>query len=212
MGMTDRPTALDMFCCGGGASEGLRRVGFDVVGIDIDPQPHYPFPFICADVLTLDPTWISTFDFVWASPPCQRYTANAKQKGTSEQHPDLIEPTRQLLLSAGVPFVIENIPAAPLRNDLMLCGSMFNLRLVRHRIFECHGFSVKQPEHGTHDPNYITVTGHPGGSSRRDGSTHFGSTAEWREAMGIDWLPGNKLREAIPPVYAEYIGKGFIGG
>lgn len=198
--------ALDLFCCGGGASQGLRNAGFDVTGVDIAPQPHYPFPFIHLDVLVLNPAWIATFDFVWASPPCQRYTANARQKRTSQNHPDLVGPVRGMLLKTGVPFVIENVPAAPLRVDLLLCGSMFGLRLVRHRIFEIHGFAVYQPEHREHDPDYITVTGHPGGSSRRDGGRHFGSTAAWREALGIDWLPANRLREAIPPAYAELIG------
>lgn len=201
-----RPLAIDLFCCGGGASMGLQRAGFSVIGIDIEKQPHYPFPFIQADVTTLSPEWLSSFDFVWASPPCQSFTNHARQKGTADNHPNLIPPTRALLDASGLPYIMENVPAAPLRNDLMLCGSMFGLKLVRHRIFETQGFSVPQPEHGEHHPEYVTVTGNPGGSSKRDGGQHFGSTEQWREAMGIDWLPASRLKEAIPPAYSEHIG------
>jgi DNA (cytosine-5)-methyltransferase 1 len=202
----NKPLALDLFCCGGGAGMGLHLAGFSVVGIDIEPQPHYPFPFIQADVNDLTAEWVGSFDFVWASPPCQRYTRNARQKGTAETHPDLVTPTRWLLQRAGLPFVIENVPDAPLRQDLLLCGSMFGLKLVRHRVFETHGFTVAQPDHGEHHPEYVTVTGNPGGSSKRDGGQHFGNTAAWREAMGIDWLPASRLKEAIPPAYSEHIG------
>lgn len=204
-----RPLALDLYCCGGGASMGLYRAGFNVLGVDKELQPHYPFPFLWEDVRDLSPSWISSFDVVWASPPCQRYTKNAKQAGTADSHPDLVGPTRDLLVAAGRPWVIENVLEAQhdLRRDLLLCGAMFDLRLVRHRIFECEGFTVAQPEHVPHRPDYVTVTGHPGGSSTRDGGIHFGTADQWREAMGIDWLPASKLREAVPPAYAEYIGK-----
>lgn len=204
-----RPWILDLFCCGGGAAMGLSRAGFNVVGVDIEKQPHYPFPFLQADVTMLDPEWLSGFDAVWASPPCQRYTRNAKQKGTSEDHPDLVAPTRNILDSLGVPYAIENVPEAPLRADLLLCGSMFGLKVVRHRIFESN-VAMEQPEHGEHHPDYITVTGHTGGSSTRDGGQHFGNIAAWREAMGIDWLPASKLKEAIPPAYSEHIGRALV--
>ena len=186
---------------------GLSRAGFNVIGVDIEKQPHYPFPFLQADVLELDPEWIGSFDAVWASPPCQAHTRHAKQKGTAHKHPDLIAPTRELLDKIGLPYVIENVLDAPLRVDLMLCGAMFGLKVVRHRNFEVSGFEISQPEHPPHHPEYITVTGHPGGSSKRDGGAHFGSTEQWREAMGIDWLPASKIKEAIPPAYSEYIGK-----
>jgi DNA (cytosine-5)-methyltransferase 1 len=205
-----RPLAIDLFCCGGGASMGLYRAGFSVVGIDIEKQPHYPFPFIQADVTTLTSEWVSSFDFVWASPPCQSFTRHAKQKGTAQNHPNLIPETRALLDAAGLPYVMENVPDAPLRTDLMLCGSMFGLKVVRHRIFETCRFLVNQPAHGEHHPEYVTVTGHPGGSSKRDGGTHFGNTEQWREAMGIDWLPASRLAEAIPPAYSEHIGRAAL--
>src|SRR5690242_11265009 len=96
-----RPKALDLFCCAGGASEGLRRAGFDVVGVDIEPQPHYPFPFIQADAMTLN---LQGFDFVWASPPCQAYTLC--QRIRDREHPDLIGPTRDKLNASGIPYCI----------------------------------------------------------------------------------------------------------
>lgn len=189
---------------------GLYRAGFNVVGVDIEKQPHYPFPFLQADVLTLDPDWLASFDAVWASPPCQAFTRHAVQKGTADKHPDLIEPTRSLLDTLDLPYCIENVETAPLRPDLMLCGSMFGLKLVRHRVFEVSSFVVAQPEHGEHHPDYITVTGHAGGSSKRDGGTHFGNTEQWKEAMGIDWLPGSKIKEAVPPAYSEHIGQAMV--
>lgn len=188
---------------------GLSQAGFEVTGIDIGKQPHYPFEFLQADVLELDMDFIKGFDAIWASPPCQRFTAGAKQMGTSENHPDLVAPTRDLLEDSGLTYVIENVPAAPLRKDLMLCGSMFNLRLVRHRIFESN-VPLTQPEHGKHHPEYITIYGNAGGSSKKQGSTHYGNTDTWREVMGIDWLPGSRLKEAIPPIYAYHIGKDLI--
>lgn len=182
--MRRRPSALGLFCGGGGACEGLRRAGFAVTGVDIAPQRHYPFPFVRADVLSLDPTWLEGFDLVWASPPCQRFTRYAHQARTAQDHPDLIDPTRALLAAAEVPSVIENVPESPLRVDLTLCGAMFDLRLVRHRVFELSGFKVDQPAHVPHRPDYVMVTGETGGSSRRDGGAHFGLVADWREAMG----------------------------
>lgn len=208
--MTKRPWIVDLCCCGGGASVGLYRAGFNVVGVDINPQSHYPFPFLQADVTTLDPEWIGQFDAVWASPPCQRFTRHARQKGTADNHPDLIGPVRDLLVTVGLPYVIENVPEAPVRPDLILCGAMFGLKVVRHRHFEVSGFVVEQPEHVEHAPDYITVTGHPGGSSKRDGGAHFGNTAEWKEAMGIDWLPASKIKEAVPPAYGQHIGAAML--
>ena len=195
----------DLYCGGGGAARGLSNVDFAVIGVDIKPQPYYPFPFIEADVMSLDADWFKGFDAIWASPPCQRYSLNAIQHQTVEDHPDLIVPTRELLDSTGLPYVIENIPNAPIRKDLLLCGSMFGLRLIRHRIFESN-IRLTQLEHGDHHPYFITVTGHPGGNSSRDGNAHLGTMEEWQEVMEIDWLPARTLAEAVPPAYAEHIG------
>lgn len=207
--------ALDLFCCGGGATKGLQQAGFEVTGVDIEDQRKYYIGdhFVQADVLSIFTEYIQEFDFVWASPPCQKYSNLTKQTaGASDKHPDLVDPVRQMLLQAGVPFVIENVVGAPVRKDLMLCGKMFDLNVARHRLFEIEGFTVQQPDHVyPHPGRVITVTGNPGGSSKRDGTKNYGNTAEWREAMGIDWLPARLLKEAIPPAYAKYIGDQFKG-
>src|SRR5690348_14772063 len=112
---------------------GLRRAGFDVVGFDIEPQPHYPFEFHQQDALIVD---LSGFDFVWSSPPCQAYSMYSRNLGTASSFPDLIAPVREKLQASGLPWVIENVPGAPLRGDVLLCGTMFGLPLLRHRYFE----------------------------------------------------------------------------
>lgn len=198
------PRALDLFCCAGGASMGLHRAGFEVVGVDIDPQPRYPFEFHQADAMTFP---LDGFDFVWASPPCQRFSALATREDLSG-YPDLVDPIRQRLVASGVPWCIENVPGAPLRRDLMLCGGMFGLRSYRHRHFEC-SFPIDQPEHPKH-----TVRVNRRGENRREHWARGGFITITGdvgiycgpEAMGIDWMSGNEMSEAIPPAYAEYIG------
>lgn len=152
------------------------------------------------------------FDLIWASPPCQKYSHQTKQHSTKENnHPDLVDPVRQILKQTGKPYVIENVINAPLREDLMLCGKMFDLEIARHRIFEIEGFSTEQPEHPfPHLGRVITVTGNTGGSSKRDGESRFGTVEEWRKAMQIDWLPARLIKEAVPPAYSEYIAKEML--
>src|SRR5512139_314282 len=144
------PRILDLFCGAGGAAVGYHRAGFDVVGVDINPQPNYPFEFVQADALwalqqlqvgSLLDYHLSDFDAIHASPPCQRYSTATKRNGTELEHPDLIGPTRELLQATGLPYVIENVVGAPLRDSILLCGSWFALgadgyRLKRHRLFE----------------------------------------------------------------------------
>ncbi len=203
---------LDLFCGAGGTSTGLALVGFEVTGIDIIKQPNYPFKFIQMDATKVSISFIKKFDLVWASPPCQLFTIAknlriAQGKKTSSLN--LIPQTRKLLLKAGVPFVIENVPKAPMRKDLMLCGSMFNLKVRRHRIFES-SFKMEQPicNH--------KVQGRPIGVyyCMNDNIPNGGRTArnlqEGRDAMGINYMSWNELKESIPPKYAEYIGKQFI--
>ena len=110
---------LDLFCCEGGAGMGLHRVGFDVTGVDINPQPRYPFRFVQGDALAQD---LTGFDFVWASPPCQRYTMAQNAAKNAHNHPDLVGPVRDMLTAWGGPWIIENVVGAPLRNPVQVCG------------------------------------------------------------------------------------------
>jgi hypothetical protein len=127
-----RPRALDLFCGAGGASMGLHRAGFEVVGVDACPQPEYPFAFVQADALTFP---LDGFAFVWASPPCQAFTAYKRRTDHVRPRRNLIPAVRARLAAAGVPYVIENVVGAPLRVPVMLCGSMFGLDVQRHRLF-----------------------------------------------------------------------------
>ena len=122
-----RKKALDLFCGAGGASDGLARAGFEVHGIDHVDQPEYPYPFERRDVLTLSPRELREYDIIWASPPCQKFTAYKRRKGHVRPSVNLIPQTRRLLRRAGVPYIIENVPGAPLEDPIMLCGSMFGL-------------------------------------------------------------------------------------
>jgi DNA (cytosine-5)-methyltransferase 1 len=204
-----RLRCLDLFCGAGGASAGLSRAGFDVVGIDIAPQPRYPFEFIQADA-TCPPVDLGDFDFVWASPPCQRWTPHAQQRGTSEDHPNHIDTTRALLIAWGGLWCMENVPRAPLRHPVALTGCMFGLNTYRRRHFEC-SFAVLAPEPGRPfgpktRPGSVTISGHSGGGSTRDGWRN-GNGAAWKEALGIDWMLNREMAEAIPPAYSEFIGR-----
>ena len=208
---------LDLFCCAGGAGMGYRNAGFEVVGVDIKPQPNYPLPFIQYDVLRLDRKFIATFDAVHASPPCQSYSDLAKRNGNADAWPRLIEPVREILVSTGLPYVIENVEGAPLINPVMLCGTMFKgLRVLRHRLFEAN-FPIVPRKHGKH-PKVHTF------DKRK---SHYGKTndmrdfvqvtgggnctiAAARDAMQIEWMTKGELNEAIPPAYTEFIGKQLL--
>ena len=191
---------LDLFCGAGGSAVGLTRAGFEVVGIDIKPQPHFPFEFHQADALTYP---LEGFDAYWASPPCQRYCPMSNKRAT---HPDLLGPIRERLLSTGRPWIIENVPGAPMRADVVLCGSMFGLKVRRHRWFELSwAMSVKTHCDHKGQGRPITVTGHGGGNPRPH--SWKGVKAEWPQYMGMPWATPEEATQAIPPVYAEFLGK-----
>lgn len=149
------------------------------------------------------------YDFIWASPPCQAHSrATLSQRESGTKYPDLIEATRDLLQNAGPPWAIENVPDAPIRRDLMLCGSMFGLRLVRHRHFELSfPLSVLAPP-CQHPAVPVAVAGHstPSWSRAKNGGKNF-TLQERYDAMGIDWMDRNSLSLAIPPAYSEFIGQ-----
>lgn len=192
------PLALDLFCGAGGASMGLYQAGFDVIGIDINPQPRYPFRFIQANALQ-PPLDLSRFDLIWASPPCQAYTVARVIHGRDD-HPDLVADVRQMLDDYGAPYVIENVPGAPVRPDLVLCGSQFGQpRLKRHRWFETSFPSFALVPPCSHAKDLVSVFGHGGHIYR--------GVAEWRIVMGIDWMTRDELSQAIPPAYSEFIGR-----
>lgn len=194
---------------------GLHRAGYEVTGIDIKPQPRYPFTFIQADALH-PPIRLDDYDFIWASPPCQAHTA-LKVLHNAKSHPDLIPPTRAMLEASGKPWAMENVPGAPLRNAIVLCGSMFGLgcdgaELRRHRLFET-SFLVQPPkcQHGR-QPVIGIYGGHQRNRKRSRGKNHESpnfTAHDGHRAMGIDWMTLNELSQAIPPAYSEFIARAF---
>jgi DNA (cytosine-5)-methyltransferase 1 len=205
------PKLLDLYCCAGGAGTGYHRAGFDVTGVDINPQPNYPFTFHQGDALTYLAGHWHEYDAIHASPPCQDHSITRHHHKRPHGTGDLLAATRRGLIALPVPWVIENVPGAPMRADYRLCGCMFGLPgLRRDRWFETswRGFDLRPPCYHA-DPT-ITVAGHPGGTSTRDGTNGFGTVAAWREAMGIDWMTARELAQAIPPAYAQHIGEQLL--
>lgn len=205
-----RPKLLDLFCGAGGAAMGYYRAGFDVVGVDIKPQPRYPFEFHQADALEYCAEHGDEFDAIHASPPCQDYIPTIPRlHGTAHFLPE----TRKLLESRNIHWIIENIPGAPMRADYRLCGCMFGLpRLRRQRLFETswRGFALLPSCHHTEHP--ISVTGHgiPSGHFYRDKLKYPEYIRLAKAAMGIDWMSRDELSQAIPPAYTEFIGKQLL--
>jgi DNA (cytosine-5)-methyltransferase 1 len=176
---------------------GYHRAGFEVVGVDIRPQPRYPFEFIQADALEVLRGWICLtgggFDAIHASPPCQAYAAATFARGDPAAHAELIPPTRALLEVSGLPWVIENLPEAPIRRDFLLCGSMFGLEVRRHRAFE------------TNWSRFELVAGCAGHAELQP-FMHKGERA-YADAMGCEWMTKREARQAIPPAFTEHIGR-----
>jgi DNA (cytosine-5)-methyltransferase 1 len=209
-----KPRILDLFCGAGGSATGLHRAGFEVVGVDIKPQPRYPFEFHMADAITFP---LDGYDAYWASPPCQGYmnASHIPVVGTRHKSAErLIEVIRERLLSTGKPFIIENVPGAPLKNFVQLSGPMFNLKVIRKRWFECHDFEPgllppPQTYKNARAAGYIPYN--KGETTQRN----INLRQIWYKpsvsiAMGIDWMQMLELNQAIPPAYSEFLGKSLM--
>lgn len=201
--------ALDLFCKAGGATAGMQRLGWHVTGVDIDPQPRYVGEaFIQRDVLTLSVEYLRTFDFVWASPPCQGFTAYRRRPGHVRPQENLIPQTRELLRAAGVPYIIENVEGAPLESPITLCGSMFGLDVRRHRLFEA-SFPIEQPAcaHHLQTPRFPPATNRKNLRSTVEVGVYRIPLATQHAAMGgCEWMNLHELSNAIPPAYSEWLG------
>ncbi|UOQ57218.1 hypothetical protein MUN78_16435 [Leucobacter allii] len=226
-----KPILLDLFCCQGGAGMGYSRAGWDVVGVDIDPQPKYPFPFLRMDaiealqrLLAGEKLWfqmrglsphfgdsrsvrLPAIRAVHTSPPCQMHTLAQKIQGN--EHPDLIEPTRDALNETGKLYVIENVPGAPLHDPVELCGVMFGLETYRHRLFETN-WELTAPEHPQHVARTTKMGRPPQPGEFMHVVGNFSGVERGREVMGMPWANRDGLREAIPPAYTEQIGRQLI--
>lgn len=214
VGVARRPRLLDLYSGAGGCAVGYHRAGFEVIGVDIEDHPDYPFEFHQADALDVLRTWdLSGFDAIHASPPCQAYSAMSNcRPGLAEEYPDLVEPTRDALEATGLPWVIENVEGSPVasgaalfgHSGVELCGRMFGLLLYRHRRFESN-IRLTQPHHPRHDIP-ASKAGHwePGTIISVSGNCSPISVA--RDAMGIDWMTREDLSEAVPPAYTYFVG------
>lgn len=199
-----KPKLLDLFCGPGGAAIGYSRAGFEVVGVDIRRQPHYPFEFHCADALSFP---LEGFDAYHASPPCAKYSRLAAAH-RGRPFPDLVGPVREMLQATGRPYVIENVPGAPLKAGLLLCGTMFGLRgkagqVHRHRLFEANWPLPLSPASCCHQGKAMNT--YASGARRR------GTEREYVDALGVTWADVQSGCQAIPPVYTEYIGRYLMG-
>jgi DNA (cytosine-5)-methyltransferase 1 len=229
-----RPILIDLYCCQGGAGRGYVDAGFDVIGVDKEPQPRYPFPFIQADVLKLLQSIIDHagaffpaphFVAFHASPPCQ--DSSDLRHRTGKRYPQLIPPTRELLDQIGKPYVIENVEGAPLIDPVTLCGANDDhfpeLRVIRHREFEANfplvGVDCPRDEHGRVDhPLVFTHDKRKAHYGKLDQNTSYvqvtgggnSTIVNKRLAMGTPWMSGKGCNEAIPPAYARHVGRQLL--
>lgn len=209
-----KPMGLDLFCGAGGCSKGYADAGFEMTGVDLYPQPHYPYRFVQADWAEYLAKHWREYDFIHASPPCQGYSKTKNLKTSRRNHPMLIEPVREALRATGKPFVIENVEGAPLINPLMLCGSMFGLGVLRHRLFECEPPIWWPPSQCQHEGPVMPMWWKSRREALKAGKTFRYITVagrsylmpEARQAMGIDWMVRDELSQAIPPAYTRFIG------
>lgn len=210
-----KPVLVDLFCKAGGASRGYAEAGFEVIGVDIEPQPNYPYEFHQLDAIALlervaNGEWSGVFagaKAVHASPPCQAYAevANTRKR---QDHPDLIGPVRDLLQRIGLPYVIENVPPAPMPNAFVLCGSTFGLPIIRHRKFEVSPDIGLVPS-SCPQSSWLRGTGHPGAYPY--GRKNWGPA--WRQHVlpaVWPWMTLEEAGEAIPPAYTQFIGTALL--
>ena len=203
-----RPKLLDLYCGQGGASMGYHRAGFDVTGVDIDPQPRYPFEFHQGDALKFLLEHWQEFDAFTGSPPCQAWTLAQRIQGND--HPDYVAATRAAFDLIGRPWVIENVEGAPMRDPITLCGGMFpGLRVYRHRLFESN-IPLIQPTHPEHVTPLRKMGRRPEPGEFMHVVGNFSGVALAREAMGIDWMSRDGLRESIPPAYSKHVGSQLL--
>lgn len=216
---------LDLFSCAGGAAVGYHRAGLEVAGVDINPQPRYPFEHHVADALEFVAAHGHEFDAIHASPPCQAFSATKSLH--TNTHPDLIGPTREALQATGRPYVIENVPRSPLTDPMVLCGTEFDLRtedvdgvplkLIRHRLFESNIPLVRKGG-CSHDKSVLTASVYVAGGGwtpkHRDSPSRRGGyvphTDVCRRLLGVDWTTKHEMSQVVPPAYTEWIGGQII--
>lgn len=220
--MSRRPLLLDLFCGAGGAGHGYHLAGFDVTGVDLFPQPRYPYRFIQADAIEYLRHHWARFDVIHASPPCKVHTTLKAFSGA--HHTNLIPPVRSLLSTIDRPWIIENVPGAPLHSPVTLCGSSFGLGVRRHRLFESNRTLTTPPcDHAgqaARSPGYPVKRYHSGrpvvtmspvvGVFGRGQGLGPGEIEMWKRAMDIDWMTREEMREAIPPAYSAHLGRQLL--
>ena len=217
-----QPRILDLFCCEGGAGMGYHRAGFEVVGVDIAPQPRYPFAFHQADAIAylaglIESGEIRQFDAIHASPPCQEYSTLKSRK--TRQYPDLLAPMRQMLIASGLPWIMENVATAPMHQGVMICGTALGWNVRRHRLFDSSHL-LYPPGLCRHHLDNVNIYGHACWTYRPDPSnvradtgkarTYRVKLAEGRRAFDVPWMSQQGASECIPPAYTEWLGSQLL--
>lgn len=203
---------LDLYCCEGSAGFGFEQAGFDVTAVDLFDQPNHRGNFIKADAIDFLLENGHKYNYIHASPPCQKYSMSSKQfRILGKEYPDLISVTRAALIKIGKPFDLENVPGSPLINPVMLCGTMFGLPTYRHRFFETN-WNLKQPIHTEHIAKNAKMGRpvKPGEFIQYMG--HFSGLQYVRDFTGCQWMSQYGLAQSIPPQYTKYIGEQFLYG
>lgn len=220
--MSRQPILLDLYCGAGGAGHGYALAGFQVIGVDLYPQPRYPYEFIQSDAIEYLRHHWARFDVIHASPPCKVHTT--LKAFSAPHHLNMVTPTRAVLATIDRPWVMENVPGAPLIDPVTLCGSSFGLGVRRHRLFESNRPLTAPPcDHrgqAATSPGYPVKRYHSGrpvitmspviGVFGRGQGLGPGEVDLWKRAMGVDWMSRDEMREAIPPAYSAHIGRQLL--